>query len=56
MNVRKQSLNLLYSHFFSLLAVYYNYIPNVALFFFLFSLPPLREKDNLVHMLSIDFG
>lgn len=26
---------------FSLLAVYYNYIPNVALFFFLFPLPPL---------------
>lgn len=25
---------------FSLLAVYYNYIPNVALFFFLFPLPP----------------
>jgi len=42
--------------FFSLLAVYYNYIPNVALFFFLFPLPPFREKDNLVHMLSIDFG
>ena len=30
--------------FFSLLAVYYNYIPNVALFFFLFPLPPFQSS------------